>query len=200
MFNIFVVFIMTASQCPFLILARVSSLPMRYDISTPPPGVNALPETATLRGHRTMPFFTPSLPIRSKSASWIFSSVQSSNALENRENFFERFQRIFRVRFHLLMCIKSYIILRESVDKVYHFRYLCEKLCSCLQELCYLVKVNVLSMNGLLDIRYSILSKLLRGVIAFIYLPLIALSLARVKDSRRLRKSVDIEFLNKLFK
>lgn len=63
---------------PFLILARVSSLPMRYDISTPPPGVNALPETATLRGHRTIPFFTPSLPIRSKSASWIFSSVQSS--------------------------------------------------------------------------------------------------------------------------
>ena len=54
-------------------------------------------------------------------------------------------------------------------------------------------------MNGLLDIRDSILSKLFRGHSLYI-LAVDSFKLSRVKDSRGLRKSVDIEFLNKLFK
>ena len=46
----------------------LSSLPSTAHSSTPPPGVIALPESATLRGHSIQPFLTPCFSISAKSA------------------------------------------------------------------------------------------------------------------------------------
>ena len=48
-------------------LLIVSSLPRIYAISVAPPGVDILPESAVLNGHRTTPFLTPSC------ATWFIS-------------------------------------------------------------------------------------------------------------------------------
>ena len=45
----------------------------------PPPGVNCIPDSAIRIGQSIQPFLTCILAIRSKQASWIFSTVQSES-------------------------------------------------------------------------------------------------------------------------
>ena len=61
---------------PVRMRARDSSLPSRAQSSVAPPGVEALPETATRSGQRTTEFLTPSFAARATSASYRLSFVQ----------------------------------------------------------------------------------------------------------------------------